>query len=596
MARRIHILPDTLVSQIAAGEVVERPASVVKELVENALDAGATRVEIGVQNGGKTEIRVADDGHGMGREDALLALDRHATSKIGEVDDLRAVRTFGFRGEALPSIGSVTRLTLETAESGEVGTRVRVSGGRVLGVEECARQGGTTITVRSLFFNVPARAKFLKSAAAETRAVADVVTTLALANLSVSFRLESNGRELLELPTASDLSTRAAALWGDEVAAHFLGLIRRADGITVAGLIDRPDAAASGPRRTYLFVGGRPFRDRELIAAAERGYRTTVPRSARPSLLLYLEVPPGTVDVNVHPSKAEVKFSERGRVEDAIELAVRDALGGIESAAPLGRAALPRLAPLTQHDTARRPATRPDGERPQFTLFVRATQPHEQEQEAAAAPAGAPTPAAASTSPVAVQAGGPRLWQIHDTYILAETRGGLIIVDQHSAHERVLFDELMAGFSSGGVPSQRLLFPITLRLAPAEFAVVEDNRSLFARAGFELEPFGGRTILVQSVPNPHPYFDAERCLREMLGELAAGSELTRSAKNQHERIAATFACKAAVKAGQSLSHRELVQLFDRLFETALPYHDVHGRPTVIRLSLQELERRFGRHG
>src|SRR5262245_30439145 len=299
MTRRIQVLPDALANQIAAGEVVERPASVVKELVENALDAAATRVAISIQNGGKTEIRVADDGCGMDRDDALLCLDRHATSKITSPEELQKVRTFGFRGEALPSIASVSRLTLETAEPGGVGTRVRIAGGKIQGVEDCARQSGTTVLAPNLFFKVPARAKFLRSAAIETRSVAEVVVTLALANLSCAFRLESNGRVLLDLPAASNLVARVAALWGDPTASRFVALTHEKQGIAVAGLVERPDAALAGPRRVHLYVGGRPFRDRDLLFAAERAYRTTVPYGARPSLLLYLDLPAGDVDVNV---------------------------------------------------------------------------------------------------------------------------------------------------------------------------------------------------------------------------------------------------------------------------------------------------------
>jgi DNA mismatch repair protein MutL len=592
--RRIRVLPDTLANQIAAGEVVERPASVVKELVENALDAGATRVAVTIRNGGKTEIRVADDGHGMGREDALLALDRHATSKIGSEEDLRAVRTFGFRGEALPSIASVARLTLETAEAGGVGTRVRVSGGRILGADDIARQSGTTVTVGNLFFNIPARAKFLKSAAVETRAIADVMTALALANLSAGFALESNGRMLLDLPPARDLATRAAVLWGDAFASALVPVAHAADGVEIAGLVERPDAAVSGPRRVYLFVAGRPFRDRPLLAAAERGYRTTVPRGARPSFLLYLALPAGGVDVNVHPSKAEVRFQDRPAVEEAVESGVREALASLESAATLDSRPGLRPAPT--------PDRRPGGARPlpDGPATIAAADPG---QLALFVPMGTPSGDAAggeegNGSPAAEPDVERRhaLWQIHDTYILAETRSGLLIIDQHAAHERILFEALMRDFDAGGRPSQRLLFPITLRLSPAEFAVAEDTRSLLARAGFETEPFGGRTIIVHAAPNPHPWFNAEQCLRDMLAELAEGSELTRAARTQYERLAMTFACKAAIKAGQPLSRQEMLRLFDELFDTELPYHDVHGRPTVVRLSSDELARRFGRHG
>lgn len=601
MPRRIHILPDTLANQIAAGEVVERPASVVKELVENALDAAATRIDISIQNGGKTEIRVADDGCGLGRDDALLALDRHATSKIARPEDLKSVSTFGFRGEALPSIASVSRLTLETAEPGGVGTRVRVAGGRILGVEDCARQAGTTVLVQNLFFNVPARAKFLRSAAVETRAVAEALTVLALANLSAGFRLESNGRVLLELPSAPDLVTRVADIWGEDAAARLIPVARDVDGITVAGLVERPDAAVVGPRRVHLFVAGRPFRDRELVAAAERAYRTTVPIGARPSLLLYLDVPAGGVDVNVHPTKAEVRFRDRGDVLAAVEQAVREALASLESAATFDQK--PPAPQLRRQPLPAPVQAAEDTEANQLALFVAATptqrpagdDDESADQEADSTEAEAAPRREQETGPWE-PARRPVLWQIHDTYILAETRSGLLIIDQHSAHERILFEELMEGFGRGGQTSQRLLFPITLRLSPAEYAVVEDSKDLFDRAGFEVEPFGGRTVIIHAAPAPHPYFDAERCLREMISELATGSELTRAARNQHERIAMTFACKAAIKAGQRLSTAEMEELFDRLFATELPSHDVHGRPTIVRLSLQELERRFGRHG
>jgi DNA mismatch repair protein MutL len=606
MPRRIEILPDTLANQIAAGEVVERPSSVVKELVENALDAGATRIEVSVRNGGKSEIRVSDDGHGMGRDDALLCLDRHATSKLSRSEDLQQLRSLGFRGEALPSIASVARVTLETAEAGGVGTRVRVSGGRIQGVEECARQAGTTVSVRNLFASVPARAKFLRSASVETRAAADAVVTLALSHLSTAFVLESNGRVLLELPPARDLASRVAALWGDEAAGRFIALGRRSDELTVGGLIERPDAALSGPRRVHLFVNGRPFRDRDIVAAAERSYRTTVPYGAKPSLLLYLKLGAGAVDVNVHPAKLEVRFTDRKAVEACVEAAVHDALNTVESAATLDRR--PTLPQLRREPPA---VGVPRDQEAQFTFFVAAPEPKppavaadpggagrdapdEDDEDATAASATSAEPVQAASS--AAREGTPSLWQLHDSYILAETRTGLLIIDQHSAHERILFQQIMAAFDLGGLPSQRLLFPITLRLTPAEYSLVEDARELFERTGFEVEPFGGRTVIMHSAPVPHRYFDAERCAREMIAELTAGSELTRSARTQYERLAMTFACKGAIKAGQKLSAVEMVELFERLFATDLPYHDVHGRPTVIRLSRDELERRFGRHG
>jgi DNA mismatch repair protein MutL len=600
--RRIRILPDRLVNQIAAGEVVERPASVVKELTENALDAGASRIEISVRNGGKTEIRVMDDGCGMGREDALLSLDRHATSKINDMSDLAAVRTLGFRGEALPSIASVARVTLETAERDEDGTRLVISGGQLAAVEGCARRRGTTVTVRNLFFNVPARAKFLRSVAVETRAVSETVTTLALAHPEVAFRLDSNGRELLQLDRAPDLRSRIAAIWGQQSAEQLIGVVHREGAVVLTGLVQRPRDATRGGRRAYLFINGRPFVERSLLRAADRGYRTTVAPGVHPSLFLFLEVPEGAVDVNVHPAKAEVRFRDATAVEQVVEEGIRAALRPLDSAPSIGRSvpvaevlgAADRTGPHEQAapDAVGGPALSAPAEHgsarsaepaPQMSLFVASVA----NDAGTAADAGAE-----ERRPVSQ----PTMWQVHNTYIFAETRTGLIIVDQHSAHERVLYEEMMRGFADGGQPSQRLLFPLTLRLSPAECALVDELSSLLTQAGFEVEPFGGRSIIIHAVPHPHPYFDAERCLREMVAELTQGSPLVDAARNQHQRIALSFACKAAIKAGQRLSPAEMSELFDRLFATELPYHDIHGRPTVVQLSLPELHSRFGRHG
>ncbi len=588
MPRRIHILPDVVANQIAAGEVVERPASVVKELVENALDARATRVEVWVERGGKRRIRVADDGVGMNREDALLSLDRHATSKIGDASDLRAIRTFGFRGEALPSIAAVSRLTLETKEAGEdVGTRVRVEGGTITAVEDCPRRGGTTVEVQNLFYNAPARAKFLKSVSAEVRQISETLTALALVNPGVIFTLHSDQRVLLDAPAAGDVAGRVRQIWGPEAADTLLPVAAALDGFEVRGLVQRPDAARPGHRRAHLFVNGRPFRAPRLLQAAERGYRTTIPEGVRPWLFLYLRAPAGSVDVNVHPAKAEVRFRDWGLVERLVEDAVRRTLSheassatfDVQLSAPPLEIREPRP---TDSPPSRRTPAEMEASAAQMALFV------------PGGDAGEGDPEAVEANVPAEGAPPVRLWQVLDTYILAESRDGILIVDQHSAHERVLFERLMRAFEAGGQEGQRLLFPLTIRLTPAELAVVEDLRGLLGRAGFEVEPFGGDTVIVHSVPNPHRYFEPERAFREMVAELTEGSELVRSAGNQHERIAMTFACKGAIKAGQKLSEAEMQELFDQLFATELPHHDVHGRPTVVRLSARELARRFGR--
>jgi len=382
----------------------------------------------------------------------------------------------------------------------------------------------------------------------------------------------------------------------------------------VSGLLPPPDQARPGPRRTYLFVGGRPFRDKGLGDTVRRAYRTTIREAVRPWFFLYLDLLAGEVDVNVHPAKLEVRFRDRTAVEGFIENEVRRALAGEESAATLD-------APDESDDTTSRaqdfaPESSPSSAPPvgdaagaarvrESAKYAPGTgdrspsDPSSETAEAQMALFASGAPAAADAArPVAPAEEVPvepaRLWQLHGTYILVEVRGGMMMIDQHSAHERILFQELMAAFGKGGQPGQRLLFPITLTLPPAEYQHIEPLFGMLARAGFEVDGFGGNSIIVHAVPNPHPYFDAERCLREMIGELTHGSELVRAARNQHERIAMTFACKGAIKAGRELSQEEMRELIDRLFATDLPHHDVHGRPTAVRLSLSELERRFGR--
>ena len=613
-ARPIQVLPDSVANQIAAGEVVERPASVVKELVENAFDAGATHIRVEVERGGRQRIRVIDDGAGMGRKDAIMCLERHATSKITSAGELRGVASFGFRGEALPSIAAVSRLTLETCDEWGAGTRIRAAGGTITNVDDHARARGTTLEAANLFFNAPARRSFLKSAAAETRVVAAEITSLALAHPEVALALTSNGRVLIDLPVDPDASRRVARLWGAEARASMFEFAGEGAFGRVGGLLQRPDQARPGPRRTHLFVDGRPFRDRGLGEAVRRAYRTTVREAVRPWFLLHMHMPAGQVDVNVHPAKLEVRFRDRAAVEGFVEDEVRRALARAESAATLDSVAAGGDHSASSADVpvpeSRPSASRRDGDGAradrvrESAKYAPGTAGRSPDPPSAAAHAqialfasGAPT-AADATTPVTPAEEVPvepaRLWQLHHTYILVEVRGGVMMIDQHSAHERILFQELMEAFGEGGQPGQRLLFPVTLTLPPAEYQHVEPLFGILGRAGFEVAGFGGNAIIVHAVPNPHPYFDAERCLREMIGELTHGSQLVRAARNQHERIAMTFACKGAIKAGQRLSREEMRELIDRLFATDLPHHDVHGRPTAVRLSLSELERRFGR--
>ncbi len=574
-SRKIAILASAVADQIAAGEVVERPASVVKELVENALDAGATAIDIAIAEGGRASIRISDDGSGMSRDDAVLAVERHATSKIRLAADLVGVSSFGFRGEALPAIGSVSRLDIETSTGSGAGTRVRVAGGAVVEVTDAARRQGTTVTVESLFYNTPARQKFLRGARSEWRAITDVLATMAMTRRDVRFHVTHDGKESLVLPRAASLRERIAALWGVSAADALVAVDDVAGPLRVRGLVQRPADVGLSSRRVFLTVNGRAVRDTGIVRAAEAAYRSTIPSGVRPTLLLELEVPAGDVDVNVHPAKSEVRFRDRWHTERAVERAVRHALGTEDSAAAIGYTVRPYVAPIYEGGA---------------TMDVGALQSTPLEPAplfAAVADEDAASDDAAHEEIVV-----PPLVQLRRTYLMFERDDSVILIDQHSAHERVLFESFMGALERGEAPSQRLLFPMTLHLGPAEAEAFEENRELFARLGFEVEGFGGHTLLVSSVPMPHPRFDAERCLRETLATLAGdrfGSGLAR-----HERLAATVACKAAVKAGDLLAPSEMRALFVQLARTTLPAHDVHGRSTIVQIGWDELERRFGR--
>jgi DNA mismatch repair protein MutL len=565
---RIAVLARTVVDQIAAGEVVERPASVVKELVENSLDAGATTIEIAIEEGGRVRIRIADDGSGMERADAVLALERHATSKIHAAGDLVGVGSFGFRGEALPAIASVCELELETAAADGAGTAIRVVGGDAGAPRDAARRRGTTVTVSRLFFNAPSRQPFLRSARSEWRGISEVLTALALTRRDVRLSVVHDGKPHLTLPPAPSLRSRLAALWGAPFAERLTAVDDVEGAIHISGLVERPADVGTAGRRLFLTVNGRAIRDHGIVRAAEQAYRSTIPAGARPTLCLDVVVPADAVDVNVHPMKAEVRFRDRWSVERAVEHAVRRALGGSASAASLG----PRAWPA------------PAGFAPPVPVDVEILSPPELPGEGLLADPAPPMDTRAMDVPPLVQ--------LARTYLMFEAESGVVLIDQHSAHERILYERFMHTLEHGDTPSQRLLFPITLHLGPAEGEAFEAHQELFARLGFEIEGFGGHTLIVSSVPMPHPRFDAPRCLRETLDALSG--DRTAGVATRHEHLAATLACKAAIKAGDLLSPGEMRALFTALATTTLPAHDVHGRSTIVQLPWDEIERRFGR--
>jgi DNA mismatch repair protein MutL len=556
---KIAVLADRVADQIAAGEVVERPASVVKELVENALDAGASEVRVELEGGGRTLIRVSDDGSGMDRDDARLALTRHATSKITDASDLIGVQTFGFRGEALPSIAAVSRFELETSADGRTGTRLRVSGGKVEGIEDAVRRQGTTVAVRALFFNLPARRKFLRAPATETRAAVEALTVLALARPDVAFTLSSDARALLDVPRVDRRIDRVHGLWGRELADTLLPVELREAALEVSGFAQRPSQAKPAGRKGYVFVRGRPIKDPFILRAAEAGYRSTVAPGDRPSLFLFLDLPGDAVDVNVHPAKLEARFRDKFFVEQMVQEAVRRALVPLEAAAPIGGSG---------------------GDMGPWQGI------------GGALGGGVPLELFPGNGGAAGATRGPELLQVFDSYILFQTDGGVAIVDQHSAHERVLYEGVLHQLQGDGAPAQRLLLPLTLDFTPAELEAIEEHRELLHRVGFELEALSGRSVIVSTAPNPHPRFEAARCLQELVADLAGGR--FGGWANRLERFAATYACRAAIKAGHHLDPDEMRELVVRLLTATLPAHDVHGRPTIVQLPRAELERRFGR--
>ena len=580
---RISILPPAVADQIAAGEVVERPASVVKELVENALDAGAKTIEITIEDGGRRLIRVSDDGSGMDKEDARLALERHGTSKIRSASDLVTIGSFGFRGEALPAIASVSELELETSDNGAGGTRVEVKGGASRGTTDATRRQGTTVTVRNLFANVPARLKFMKSARSEWRSISETLTAIAVSRRDIRIIATHDGRKALEVAPASSLRARLGEIWSPAYASKLVEVEDLTGPIHTTGLVERPSDVGTASRRVIIALNGRVIRDTGLVRAAEAAYRSTIAPGLRPSLFLSVTLPAESVDVNVHPAKAEVRFRDRWTVERAVEAAVRRALGTMDSAASFGR---PTWLPLT-------PAN-PSAPFEESRAFVQSAaangigfQP-EPDPEAGVAR----TAEYSSSQSAPVDDVIPPLLQLRRTYIMFEHAEGVVLIDQHSAHERVLFERFIRGMEQGSASGQRLLLPLTLHLDPHEAEAMDANREYFTKLGFEIEDFGSNTVLVTCVPTPHARFDAERCLRDTLSALTGSRNPGTAAR--HEYLAATFACKAAIKAGEELSQSEMRALFTALRDTQLPAHDVHGRSTIVQLSWDELERKFGR--
>lgn len=610
MLHRITILPETLTNKIAAGEVVERPSSVIKELIENSLDAGATDITVEIAAGGRRLIRVSDNGHGMSREDALLSLERHATSKIRNECDLDGILTLGFRGEALPSIASVSRFCLATRESeNPEGTEITVEGGRVRDVKVCGMAPGTVISVEQIFFNIPARLKFMKSSETEAGHVADVVSRMSVSRPAVAFSLTSDGRNILKLQR-SGLQRRLLQVIGKDTAEQLHEVCNENDHISVSGFVSGPSLARSGLQTMYTYINGRYVRDKLVNHAIMQAYRGVIDRGRYPVVALFIQLPPGEVDVNVHPTKHEVRFRRQAIVHDAI----KDAVDAVLRNSPWlanKPAQIPTFPTASNQAYRERVAAaaqsslvtpRFDGHsHPQFlpsaeSIRVESAKPLFQSEEELltvnepVAPFVSKCTDPESTgyfSSLAI------IGQFHGEYILCQSGSELVIIDQHAASERVAYQRLKRQFLAGSVESQRRLFPETLELSFSEVAAASRFNTELTNIGFELEPFGGNTLMVSAVPSLAADKDILQLVRDILADLA---HLGTSAAflNILDEILSRVACHSVIRGVHPLENRHIGELLRSMDETDFAASCPHGRPVSHVIKMVELEKIFKR--
>ncbi len=588
---KIQVLPEIIANKIAAGEVIERPSSVVKELVENALDAGARSIEITVEHGGKSLIRIADDGSGMSAEDAELAFQRHATSKIYTAEDLEAIASYGFRGEALASISAVSRVCLKTrAQGAPHGTEVSMEGGRMNAVRETPCREGTIIEVRDLFFNTPARRKFLRTDTTEQSHITDAVSDVALAVPQIAFTLKSGARTLLELPPAATLMERASAIFGEDHAKHLVPLTGEGGPVKVSGLVGKPYVARANKTGQVFLVNGRVVKSSGLSYALQDGYHGLLMHGQYPVAVVSLEIDPAQVDVNVHPTKQEVRISGEREVRSFFKRCVAEALERSGDLAP---------------DLRVKPAAFPGSSPKPWQPFLDAKTGEGANEFATPSPlvreadseAFMPAASAALEEPISVRDEfhiTKVLGQIHHTFIIAETEEGFIVVDQHAAHERVMFEALVAEIRSGHPKKQGLLMDMTLELDPRQIEIFRDARPVLEKLGFDAEEFGEKTIVIRAYPAVLKDLDPAQALKQFLEEKEEG-RITASLEHCEEDAAALIACKRrSVKAHDVMTPVSQSMLLKRLAACSNPFHCPHGRPTFFKTTFLDLEKQFKR--
>ena len=622
----VRILSDRVANQIAAGEVIERPAAVIKELVENALDAGATKLEVEFRVGGRALMRVEDNGHGMARDDALLALERHATSKIVEADDLNRLASYGFRGEALPSIASVSRFTLQTrVATEEAGTEILVNGGQFVHVRECGRPVGTRIEVAQLFNSVPARRKFLKSDQTEAAHIVQCVRLYALARSDVAFTLIEDGRTIFRSPECTRLEERVEEIFGRQVAEGLLPIEAAESGARLHGLIGRPGVGRATRHEMITFVNQRPVDSRTLNYALIESYQDSLPKGRYPLAFVFFDLDPAAVDVNVHPAKREVRFRSEPGVRSFVIRSVLQRLrelnpatatpaanaghdvtpatlatpgGGVHSVLPTLKAAptppSPAAGPGARPPTAPTPPTEPRARVPGTPLApVPALPPRTPVPLPARSLSGVgPVPASLPPSPARHTAPNWRFVGLaHGAYVLFETSAGLVLLDRRAAHERIWFERLQSQFRAGDVPSQRLLLAVPMELDPIASALLLDRVEFLNAHGFEIVEFGRNFFRIEAVPTWMEPGDAEAFVRDLLGALRDGRLQEKDVHLAREELA-RIACAKAIRLPAQPSETEVVGLVGQLFATRAPLTSPSGKPTYIELNHGELSRRF----
>ena len=589
---KIHQLPTKLINQIAAGEVIERPASIIKELIENSIDANSTKITIDVEDGGQKSIQISDNGIGMSASELELAFERHATSKINNQKDLENIHTLGFRGEALPSIASVSQVVARSAAKHNEGTEIVIHGGETKSIEPVAHNNGTYFQVKNIFFNVPARRKFLKKPDTEFKLITETIRKFMIAFPKIAFRFTNNGKVVFRTQSES-LENRLQSIYGSEFSNNLLAVNLEKEPYSISGFVGNLTTLRKRPGAQYLIINGRHVKDRLLNSAVFSSYRSLLSRGEYPFFALFIDMPTDLIDVNVHPAKLEVRFQNEWQIYHVIKSATITALKDVLSVIPdfnqfqqqsfNDEASTSQLQFQNQNtnfpiEKAPRPLANLDSHNSADIDLNRA---HSRVETMV------------NTETIQdVNIANNTIWQIHNKYLITEIRSGLVIIDQHVAHERILFESAKKAFDGHGLPSQALLFPQTVQFQPDEYSALLDVIPYLHKIGFKLREFGENTIIIEGTPSDIHWGSEREVLVDIMDNYSQFKELDASFL---DHIASTYACKGAVKAGDALSPEERRNLVDRLFATEHPYYCPHGRPIIVNLSMEELDKRFERH-